>query len=143
MKAGHQGNSLKWETGIWRSSEVIRGQTPPPKKMTNRKIFYSTLFMQGASGTLNKDRGLLFFVCFAACLLNYMELSKKISLWPLNDLKMTLHWPLKSQNWPQSVLGTLNKVGDLLFPLFSSLSIELHLFKKKMHLTTKWPQNDL
>ena len=131
----------KWENGILRSSEVIRGQKP--QKMTNRKIFYSTLFMQGASGTLNKDRGLLFLGFFAAYLLNYIELSKKISLWPLNDLKMTLHWPLKSQNWPQSVLGTLNKVGDLLFPLFSSLSIELHLFKKKLHLTTKWPQNDL
>ena len=131
----------KWENGIWRSSEVIRGQKP--QKMTNRKIFYSTLFMQGAFGTLNKDRGLLFFCFFAAYLLKYIELSKKISLWPLIDLKMTLHCPLKSQNWPQSVVGTLNKVGDLLFPLFSSLSTELHIFKKKLHLTSKWPQNGL
>ena len=107
--------------------------------MTNRKIFYSTLFMQGAFGTLNKDRGLLFFCFFAAYLLKYIELSKKISLWPLIDLKMTLHCPLKSQNWPQSVVGTLNKVGDLLFPLFSSLSTELHIFKKNC----TWPLNDL
>ena len=127
----------KWENGIWRSSEVIRGQKP--KKMTNRKIFHSTLFMQVAFGTLNKDRGLIFF-CLAAYLLNYIELSKKISLWPLIDLKMTLHCPLKSQNWPQSVVGTLNKVGDLLFPLFSSLSIELHLFEEK---NCTWPLNDL
>ena len=34
----------KWENGILRSSEVIRGQKP--QKMTNRKIFCSTLFMQ-------------------------------------------------------------------------------------------------
>ena len=87
MKAGHQGNSLKWETGIWRSSEVIRGQTPPlpKKKMTNRKIFYSTLFMQGASGTLNKDRGLLFF----HLKMNYIYLKNELHLtskWPQNDL---------------------------------------------------------
>ena len=127
----------KWENGILRSSEVIIGQKP--KNMTNRKIFYSTLFMQGAFGTLNKDRGLLFFCFFAAYLLKYIEISKKISLWPLIDLKMTLHCPLKSQNWPQSVVGTLNKVGDLLFPLFSSLSTELHIFKKNC----TWPLNDL
>ena len=62
----------KWENGILRSSEVIWGQKP--QKMTNRKIFHSTLFMQVAFGTLNKDRGLIFFYS-PAYALNYIELS--------------------------------------------------------------------
>ena len=118
----------KWENGTWRSSEVIRGQ-----KSKKHKIFDSTLFMQGAFGTLNKERGLLLF-CSAAYILNYIELSKKIALWPLNDLKTTSYWLLKSQNWPQVVFGALYWGRGLLFSLFSSLSIELHLFLKKNSL---------
>ena len=65
---------------------------------------------------------------------------KKTCTWPINGL-------LKSQNWPQDVFGTLNKVRDLLFPLFPQLSIELHLVIKKnaldLSIISKLSLNDL
>ena len=76
----------KWENGILRSSEVIRGQKP--QKMTNRKIFHSTLFMQVAFGTLNKDRGLIFFLFASLCI----ELHWALNFFNL-DLLMTSKWP--------------------------------------------------
>ena len=46
------------------------------------------------------------------------------------------------------MFGTLNKVGDLLFPLFSSLSIELNFFSKQkialdLQMTSKFRDSKL
>ena len=89
-----------WENCIRRSSEVIRGKKA--KKITNHKIFCSTLFLLGALGTLNFVRRLIHWTTLGShfsffsvlhfiywTTLSYKQNLKLTSKWHQNNPKIT------------------------------------------------------